>query len=71
MQQNQDLIAQVKELAAKISHQSMKLDKISARLPAPAPIKQPEQPKKAVVKVPLLKRLFFEIFSPEKLRAVP
>lgn len=70
MKQNQDLIAQVKELAAIISKQSMKLDRISARLPAPAPIKQAEQPKRPVVKVPLLKRLWLELFDPVKLRAI-
>jgi hypothetical protein len=70
IKQNQDLITQVKELAAKISHQSMKLDRISAKLPPPAPIKQPEQPKKPVVKVPLLKRLWLELFDPVKLRAI-
>lgn len=71
LKQNQDLIAKIGELAAIISHQSMKLDRISARLPAPAPIKQAEQPKKAVVKVPLLKRLWYELFNPEYLRATP
>lgn len=70
LQQNQDLIAQVKTLAAIINKQSLNLNLISARLPEPAPIKQAEQPKRPVVKVPLLKRLWLELFDPVKLRAI-
>lgn len=55
-----------------VQKQSRKLDKITARLPAPpegAPIRKIQ--KAAVVKVPLLKRLWLELFDPIQLRATP
>ena len=55
-----------------VQKQSRKLDKIAARLPTPqepAPIQKIQ--KAAVVKVPLLKRLWLELFDPIQLRATP
>lgn len=70
MQQNNDLITQVKTLAGIINKQSTRLDTISARLPAPPPV-EPAQPRQSVAKVPLLRRLWLELFNPESLRATP
>lgn len=70
IKQNQDLIVHVKTLAAIINKQSIKLNRISARLPEPPKV-EACQPKKAVAKVPLLKRLWLELFDPIQLRATP
>ncbi len=77
VQSNQTLSAENKKLSEHnsalldlIQLQNRKLDKITARLPAPpepAPIQKIQ--KAAVVKVPLLKRLWLELFDPIQLRA--
>lgn len=52
--------------------QNRKLDKIAARLPAPPPEVAPiRKIHKTEVKVPLLKRLWLELFDPIQLRATP
>lgn len=79
VQSNQTLSAENKKLSEHnsvlldlVQLQNRKLDKIAARLPAPtepAPIRKTQ--KKAEVKVPLLKRLWLELFDPIQLRATP
>lgn len=79
VQSNQTLSAENKKLSEHnsalldlIQLQNRKLDKITARLPAPpepAPIRKIQ--KTAVVKIPLLKRLWLELFNPQALRATP
>lgn len=79
VQSNQTLSAENKKLSEHnsvlldlVQLQNRKLDKIAARLPAPqepAPIQKIQ--KTAVVKIPLLKRLWLELFNPQALRATP
>lgn len=79
VQSNQTLSAENKKLSEHnsvlldlVQLQNRKLDKITARLPAPqepAPIQKIQ--KTAVVKIPLLKRLWLELFNPQALRATP
>lgn len=72
MKQNQDLIAQVKELAAIIAKQSKKIDLITHTNKATAEhYHQQPRIKKSEVKIPLLKRLWLELFNPTALRATP
>lgn len=71
---NKKLSEDNSKLAALVLAQNKKLDFLSEKLlPAPKnePVKVWQPAKKTEVKVPLLKRLFFEIFSPERLRATP
>lgn len=71
---NRKLSEENKTLAALILSQNEKINNLAAKLlPAPEskPVKVWQPAKKTEVKVPLLKRLFFEIFSPERLRATP
>lgn len=69
---NKQLLTENRELAAIISRQNTKLDTIAARLPAPPPEVAPiRKIHKTEVKVPLLKRLWLELFDPIQLRATP
>lgn len=70
VESNRAILAENRKMAAIIERQSTRLDVIANRLPAPPP--EPAQPsKKTVVKVPLLRRLWLELFNPESLRATP
>lgn len=79
VQSNQTLSAENKKLSEHnsalldlIQLQNRKLDKIAARLPAPPPEVAPiRKIHKTEVKVPLLKRLWLELFDPIQLRATP
>lgn len=67
VENNQRLIAQNRELAGIVSKQSRQIDSLSAKLfpPPVAPTKKTE------VNIPLWRRLWLELWSPEKLRATP
>ncbi len=72
MKQNQDLIAKIGELAAIINKQSKKIDLITHTSKATAePCHQQPRIKKNAVNLPLYKRLWYELFNPEYLRATP
>lgn len=51
--------------------QNRKLDTIAARLPAPPEPAPIQKIQKTEAKVPLLKRLWLELFNPQALRATP
>jgi hypothetical protein len=82
VQSNQSLSADNKQLSERntllldlVQKQNRKLENIAARLPAPppevAPIRKIRKIQKTEVKLPLLKRLWLELFDPVKLRATP
>lgn len=72
LKQNQDLIAQVKGLAAIINKQSKKIDLITHTPKITAEDShQQTRIKKNTVNLPLFKRLWYELFNPEYLRATP
>lgn len=79
VQSNQTLSTENKKLSEHnsalldlVQLQNRKLDTIAARLPAPPPEVAPiRKIHKTEVKVPLLKRLWLELFDPIQLRATP